>query len=53
MGDRVEIEKVQFIYGHLWQIDLYNETKKEKYRVFVEEKDLEKILKEAKENANG
>lgn len=48
MGDKVKIKEVQFIYGHLWQIDLYNETKKEYYRVFVEEKDLEKMLKEAK-----
>lgn len=50
MGDIVKIEKIEFIYNYLWQIDLYNESKKEHYRMFVEEKDLEIMLKKAKEN---
>lgn len=48
MGDEVIIKTVEFIYGHLYQIDLYNETKKEWYRVFVEEKELNEMLLKAK-----
>lgn len=40
MGDNIVIKAVEFLYGHLWQIDLYNETKKEYYRVFSENDEL-------------
>ena len=49
MGDKIIIKEVEFLYGHLWQIDLYNETKKEWYRTFIEEKELTEILRVAKE----
>lgn len=36
MGDRIEIKEIRFLYGHLFQIDIYNETKNEEYSVFCE-----------------
>ena len=50
MGDRIEIEKIEFLYGRLWQIDLYNVTKKEHYRFFVEETQLAQLQSEARQN---
>ena len=47
MGDNIIIEKIEFLYGRLFQIDLYNETKKEHYRVFSEKDELENLLKKA------
>lgn len=49
MGDRIEIEKIEFLYGRLWQIDLYNVTKKEYYRFFVEETELTELLANARQ----
>ena len=48
MGDKIVIKKVEFLYGHLFQIDLYNETKDEYYRTFIDEHDLQFILQKAK-----
>lgn len=48
MGDSVVIEKIDFLYGHLWQIDLYNETKNEHYRVFCENQKFEMMQIQAK-----
>ena len=45
---RIEIEKIEFLYGRLWQIDLWNDTKKESYRFFVEETELTKLLANAR-----
>ena len=36
MGDRIVVKQIKLIYGHLYQIDLYNETKDQHYRVFIE-----------------
>ena len=47
MGDNIIIEKIEFLYGRLFQIDLYNETKKEHYRVFSEKEELENLLEKA------
>ena len=44
MGDRIVIEKIEFLYGHLFQIDLYNETKCEYYRTFCEMDELFKLI---------
>ena len=27
MGDRIIVKQIKLIYGHLYQIDLYNESK--------------------------
>lgn len=48
MGDRIEIEKIEFLYGRLWQFDLYNVNKKEHYRFFIEEAQLVKLQAEAR-----
>ena len=48
MGDRIEIKAIEFIDSiNMYQVDLYNETKGEYYRVFIPEKDIE----QAKDNA--
>lgn len=48
MGDRIEIEAIEFISDiNTYQVDLYNETKNEHFRVFIPEKDIE----QAKDNA--
>lgn len=36
MGDRIVANQIKLIYGHLYQIDLYNETQDQYYRVFIE-----------------
>lgn len=37
MGDKVTIEQIQYLeVQDIYQIDLYNETKKEYFRVFVD-----------------
>ena len=42
MGDRIEIKAIEFIDSiNMYQVDLYNETKDEYYRVFIPEKDIE------------
>ena len=48
MGDIIEIEAIEFIGSiNTYQVDLYNETKDEHFRVFIPEKDIE----QAKDNA--
>ena len=48
MGDIIEIEAIEFISNiNSYQVDLYNETKDEHFRVFIPEKDIE----QAKDNA--
>lgn len=47
-GDNIKIKEVEFLYGHLWQISLYNHTKKEWYRTFIEEKELTEMLENEK-----
>lgn len=50
MGDRIEIEKIEFIGNiNMYQVDLYNATKNEHFRVFIPEKDIE----QAKDDAFG
>lgn len=44
MGDRIVIEEIEFLYGHLFQIDLYNETKCEYYRAFCEIDEFFKLI---------
>lgn len=37
MGDRIIVKQIKLLkYGDLYQIDLYNETKDQHYRVFIE-----------------
>ena len=44
MGDRIEIEAIEFIGSiNTYQVDLYNETKDEHFRVFIPEKDFEDV----------
>ena len=42
MGDNIRIEKIEFLYGNLYQIDLFNETKQEWCRTFIDEVELMK-----------
>ena len=42
MGDRIEINAIEFIGSiNAYQVDLYNVTKDEYYRVFINKKDIE------------
>ena len=42
MGDRIEIKAIEFIGSiNAYQVDLYNATKGEYYRVFIPKKDIE------------
>lgn len=41
MGDIVKLKKITLLYGHLYQIDYYNETKCYHGRMFVEKKQIE------------
>lgn len=48
MGDHIIIKKIEFLYGYLWQFDLYNETKDDHIRFFCRENELQEKLQEAK-----
>lgn len=48
MGDRIEIEAIEFISNiNMYQVDLYNATKDEHFRVFIPEKDIEQAKDDA------
>lgn len=48
MGDKIEIEAIEFISNiNMYQVDLYNETKDEHFRVFIPEKDIEQAKDDA------
>lgn len=48
MGDRIEIEAIEFISNiNTYQVDLYNATKDEHFRVFIPEKDIEQAKDDA------
>lgn len=48
MGDRIEIEAIEFISSiNTYQVDLYNATKGEHFRVFIPEKDIEQAKDDA------
>ena len=48
MGDIIEIEAIEFISSiNTYQVDLYNETKDEHFRVFIPEKDIEQAKDDA------
>ena len=48
MGDKIEIEAIEFIGSiNTYQVDLYNETKDEHFRVFIPEKDIEQAKDDA------
>lgn len=48
MGDRIEIEAIEFIGNiNMYQVDLYNATKNEHFRVFIPEKDIEQAKDDA------
>lgn len=49
MGDKITITNIILFKGGLFRIELHNETKKENYCLFVNEKELEEKLKKAKE----
>ena len=56
MGDKIDIIKIEYLDyrdtfqdgKELYQIDLYNETKNEHYRTFIECDKLITLLKESK-----
>ena len=41
MGDIIKLKKITLLYGHLYQIDYYNETKGYHGRMFVEKEQIE------------
>ena len=41
MGDIIRVEKIMLLYGHLYQIDYYNETKGYHGRMFIEKEQIE------------
>lgn len=41
MGDIIRVEKITLLYGHLYQIDYYNETKDYYGRLFIEKAQVE------------
>lgn len=41
MGDIIKLKKITLLYGHLYQIDYYNETKDYYGRMFIEKKQIE------------
>lgn len=48
MGDRIEIEAIEFIGNiNMYQVDFYNATKAEHFRVFIPEKDIEQAKDDA------
>ena len=48
MGDRIEIKAIEFIGNiNMYQVDLYNATKDEHYRVFIPEEDIENAKDDA------
>ena len=48
MGDIIEIEAIEFISNiNTYQVDLYNATKDEHFRVFIPEKDIEQAKDDA------
>jgi len=48
MSDRIEIDAIEFIGNiNMYQVDLYNATKDEHYRIFISEKDIEKAKDDA------
>ena len=41
MGDIIKLKKITLLYGHLYQIDYYNETKGYHGRMFIEKEQIE------------
>ena len=41
MGDKIKIEKIVLLYGHLYQVDYYNVTKDYRGRLFIEKSDID------------
>ena len=40
MGDIIKLKKITLLYGHLYQIDYYNETKGDHGRMFIEKEQI-------------
>lgn len=40
MGDIIKLKKITLLYGHLYQIDYYNETKGYHGRMFIEKEQI-------------
>ena len=47
MGDHILIKKVYFLYGHLFRIELLNETKNKTDMMFIEKDELYAMLENA------
>lgn len=41
MGDIIKLKKITLLYGHLYQIDYYNETRGYHGRMFIEKEQIE------------
>ena len=41
MGDKIIVERIVLLYGHLYQIDIYNEDKDLRSRIFIEKEQIE------------
>ena len=51
MGDNIIISNIEFIYNRLFQIDLYNESRDEHYRLFAKKEELYDMLNSAISNS--
>lgn len=45
MGDKIIVEKITLLYGHKYQIDIYNEDKDLHQRVFIEKTEIDNCEK--------
>ena len=52
MGDHIVNKKIHFLYGHLFQIELLNETKNKTDTMFVEKDELYGMLENAIKQGN-
>lgn len=47
MGEGWELERIEFLYGYLWQFDWIEEKTREQKRMFVRYEQLAKAMREA------
>ena len=51
MGDKICLKDLQFLYGHLWQFDIVNESTNQQTRLFIEDTEFKELMRNAKESA--
>lgn len=53
MGDHIVIKKICFLYGHLFRIELLNETKNKTDVAFIEKDELYAMFEKAEKESEG